>query len=485
MTKLVEVALPLEAISTASKRDKDKKTGTIKNVHKWFAPMPTPAWRALLFAALVDDPGEGPARDELLKLIEELVPDHGGAPSDAVLARAKAVLREHVGDDPPTIFDPFCGGGSTLVEAQRLGLPAAGSDLNPMPTLITRTITNLVPQMMGRPALVGDPTQLRGIAGHPLEGFLADCRHYTERVRSRVWDEIGHLYPPAPGGGTVIAWLWARTVTCPNPACRAIAPLASSFWLSKRRGALAWVEPIPQGPGQPVHFEVNLAASGGPTRNGTKAGRGGSFVCAACGSAIPEEHVKSEGCAGRLRAQLMAVAVDRNRDRVYLAPGGAEPPEVARLDDVPDVELPDDTRAFWSRLYGDETFGDQFTNRQLVMLDAFARAVADVDDDVRADGGDDTQAVAIATSLGLAVGKLAMTIRRKPGGISEATRDRRVCRLRIAGTPCRWFGTSSSSILSASAPRTGAAWSMGCSTACACSHLPHGPRCSRLTRATP
>lgn len=406
MTKLVEVALPLEAISAASKRDKDKKTGTIKNVHKWFAPMPTPAWRALLFAALVDDPGEGPARDDLLRLIEELVPDHGGAPSDAVLARAKAVIREHVGDDPPTIFDPFCGGGSTLVEAQRLGLPAAGSDLNPVPTLITRTITNLVPQMMARPALIGDPTQLRGVSGHPLEGFLADCRHYAERVRARVWDEIGHLYPPAPGGGTVIAWLWARTVTCPNPACRAIAPLASSFWLSRKPGAEAWVDPVPQGPGKPVRFEVQRG-DGAPGRNGTMVSRT-SAVCLVCDSAIPLTHVRDEGKSGRLGAQLMAVAVDRDGSRVHVGPDGNEPAAADRPEGVPDVEMPEQALGFRVQLYGMTNFADLFTDRQLVMLDAFARAIARVADDVAADGGDEAQATAIASVLGLALSKLAM-----------------------------------------------------------------------------
>ncbi len=233
MAKLVEVCLPVEEISAACRRDKDKKTGTIKNVHKWFAPMPTPAWRALLFATLVDDPGDEAGREKLKELIKRLVPPDGGPPDDDTLTEAKALIMEATGGNPPTVFDPFCGGGSTLIEAQRLGLPAAGSDLNPVPVLITRTLTELLPQVAGRPALVGDPGQLKGMGGGPLDGFLADCRHYAERVRAEVWEKVGHLYPSPPGGGTIIAWLWARTVVCPNPGCQAIAPLVSSFWLSK------------------------------------------------------------------------------------------------------------------------------------------------------------------------------------------------------------------------------------------------------------
>jgi hypothetical protein len=124
--KLIEVALPLDSISAASRKDKNRKTGTIKNVHKWFAPMPTPAWRALLFAALVDDPGDGHERAHLLRLVESLVNADGGPPQPEVLETARALLR--ASGPLPTVLDPFCGGGSTLIEAQQLGLPAVGSD---------------------------------------------------------------------------------------------------------------------------------------------------------------------------------------------------------------------------------------------------------------------------------------------------------------------------------------------------------------------
>jgi putative DNA methylase len=408
MTKLVEVALPLEEISLACRRDKDRKTGTIKNVHKWFAPMPTPAWRALLFASLVDDPGDPDGRAALLEVIKELVPDNGGAPSEAVLAKANALIREATGGDLPTVYDPFCGGGSTLIEAQRLGLPAAGSDLNPVPVLITRVLTELVPKVAGRPALIGDTARLKGITGGPIDGFLADCRHYAERVRDEVWAEIGHLYPPAPGGGTVIAWLWARTVTCPNPACRAVAPLVSSFWLSKKKGAETWIDPVPQGPGQPVRFDVRTGA-GGPPR-ATKLGRGGNFRCATCSEPVPEGHVKAEGKARRLGTQLLAVAVDSPTGRRYLAPAEAGAvPAIARPSDVPAIDQPDYARWFSSPAYGLREFADLFTNRQLVAMSAFADTVAKVSDWVRTDGGDDDQATAVASVLGLCVSKLAMS----------------------------------------------------------------------------
>jgi putative DNA methylase len=407
MTKLVEVALPLEEISAASRADKDKKTGTIKNVHKWFAPMPTPAWRALLFASLVDDPGNEEERAELLDVIKSLVPKDGGPPKPADLEKAKAILQEATGGNPPTVFDPFCGGGSTLVEAQRLGLPCAGSDLNPVPVLITRTLTELLPQVAGRPPLVEPDGKLTSAADGPFAGFLADCRRYAQRVRDEVWDQVGHLYPSPRGGGTVIAWLWARTVLCPNPACQAIAPLVSSFWLSKKKGNLTWIEPRNLSPGKPVRFEV-VSGDGGPPPS-TKVGRGGKFRCVVCSELIPEPYVKAEGKAGRLGTQLMAVVVDAPGGRRYLSPDeSVEPPEVERPADVPEIGLPDYARWFSSPGYGMGTQADLYTNRQLVMLSAFADSVKQVPGWVEHDGGDQTYARGIASVLGLCVSKLAM-----------------------------------------------------------------------------
>lgn len=404
--KLVEVTLPLEAISAACRRDKDKKTGTIRNVHKWFAPMPTPAWRALLFAALIDDPGDEEGRAKLSRFVERLVPADGNPPDPATLAEARQMLMEATGGELPTVFDPFCGGGSTLVEAQRLGLPAAGSDLNPVPVLITRVLTQLVPQVAGRPPLVADPGQLYLGADSPLAGFLADCRHYAEAVRAQVWARIGHLYPPAPGGGTVVAWLWARTVTCPNPACRAVAPLVSSFWLSKRKGAQTWVEPVDCRPGQAVRFEV-VTGAGGPGR-GTVART--AARCITCEEPIQLHHVRAEGRAGRMGTQLMAVAVDGPAGRSYLSPstGAITTAAVDRPSDTIDLEMPTQALGFRVQLYGTSNYADLFTNRQLVALGAFADAVAEVAGRVRADGGDDTYATAVASVLGLCVGKLAM-----------------------------------------------------------------------------
>ena len=405
--KLIEVALPLEAISVASRRDKDRKTGTIKNVHKWFAPMPTPAWRALLFASLVADPEDHTRRTELLSLIERLVPGDGSVPDDHTLAEARAVIAAEWPDGAPVVLDPFCGGGSTLIEAQRLGLDGVGSDLNPVPVLITRVLTELIPRTAGRAPLHSIDGRLTTTPGHPVEGLIADINVYAERVRDAAWTRVGHLYPQGPKGGLVTAWLWARTVTCPNPACGCMTPLVSSFWITKRKSAPKWVEPIVD-PSRPVvRFEIH--SSGTAPRAGT-VNRNGAR-CVACDAPIPFDYIRAEGRVGRMRVQLLALATDHDGSRSY-EPPCQEQEEASRVDEpdgTPDLPLPAQALGFRIQSYGLTRFADLFTSRQLHALMAFSDSTAKVHDWVIADVGDADYARTIASVLGLCVGKLAQS----------------------------------------------------------------------------
>lgn len=406
--KLIEVApfLPLDAISAASKADKDKKTGTIKNVHKWFAPMPAPAIRALIFAALVDAPAEEDERRRLMRLVERLAPPDGNAPDAATLEEAAAAIRASSGGNPPTVFDPFCGGGSTLIEAQRLGLKAMGSDLNPVPVLITRTLTELVPAVAGRPPLIGDPAQLGAWASGPYAGLLADVRYYAERVRASVWELVGDKYPLSPDGDTIVAWLWSWTATCPNPACGSTMPLVSSTWLSKRKGQERWLRPVPLAGG--VRFEIGQGA--GPPPASSKVGRGAKFTCLVCGQVANEGAIKAEGQTRGLGQQLLAIVTDSEGGKNYQAVKGVESePASNRSRGELLGDLAVDPRNLWCREYGLETFESLFTPRQLSTLIGFSDAIAEVADWVEADGGAKDYSRAIASILGLALGKLAQS----------------------------------------------------------------------------
>ena len=202
--KLIEVAIPLDVINIACKADKDRKTGTVRNLHKWFAPMPLVAWRGLLLASILDDPGDDAERAHLLGLIEDYVRSGAEPPTTQVTDMVKASLSQAGGQGLPTVLDPFCGGGSTILEAQRLGLPAIGSDLNPVPVLITSFLsaTSSIARRSDAGNLVGGP-----MTTAELQDRLTA---YSEMIRERAWKRLQELYPKAPNGERVIAWRWAR-----------------------------------------------------------------------------------------------------------------------------------------------------------------------------------------------------------------------------------------------------------------------------------
>jgi putative DNA methylase len=407
--KLIEVApfLPLDAISVASRADKGKKDGTIKNVHKWFAPMPAPALRALIFAALVDAPTDESERARLLAMVARLVPSDGNPPDDAVLTEAAAEIRKCSDGDLPTIFDPFCGGGSTLVEAQRLGLPVAGSDLNPVAAIITRTLTELIPGVAGRAALTGGGARLGPLGGESLEGVISDVRYYADRVRDRVWSQIGNLYPRGANAQKIIAWLWARTVACPNPACRVDMPLISNLWLSKRAAAKRWLDVRPLG--REIRIDVS-SGEPGPGEPLKLPGTRPKFRCPRCKEGIAEEsYLREEGANGRMGLTPLVAVLDRSGVRTFETFANSDVPAVPNSSMTLDIPLTANPRWFSPPSYGLTTHEDIYLPRQLVMLETFGKAIADVPAEVIADGGDEIYAATITSILGLGLGKLAQS----------------------------------------------------------------------------
>ncbi|MGW7542166.1 DUF1156 domain-containing protein [Streptomyces sp. NPDC054770] len=404
--KLIEVALPTEAISRASKADKDRKVGTIKNIHKWFAPMPTPAWRALLFAAVVDDPGDEEKRADLLEIIEDLVPGNGTTPSLEALKRAKQVLAEQE-QELPTVLDPFCGGGSTLVEAQRLGFPTVASDLNPVPALVTRVETQLVPAVLGKPPVSGDDGAFKGIDVDPLAGLLADVQHYAKRVEDEVKAKVSHLYEKAKEG-EVVAWIWARTAPCANPACGVAMPLYSSPWLSKQKGREAWLNPVLEN--RQVRFEIGTGLRSNVPNATKRAGVRGKFTCPACGSEVNEAYIRQCGTSGHMGTQLLAIAVDSAVGRLFLPEAeGSVSENITPPNEVPDLEFANNSKQFSTTLYGLRRQADIYTSRQLHTIGTFADTVSKVPEWVKNDGGEDEQATAIASILAICVSKLAQS----------------------------------------------------------------------------
>lgn len=435
--KLIEAALPLDVINAAAAREKSIRHGHPASLHLWWSRKPLAACRAVLFASLVDDPScdtslspaeQKAKRTELFKLITRLV-DWKSSNDPEVLAEARTVIRESCGGELPAVLDPFAGGGSIPLEAQRLGLEARAGDLNPVAVLINKALIEIPPRFAGKPAVHPDQPGATALGTWPgSTGLAADVRYYGLWMRDRAAARIGHLYPdvelPAEygdGRATAISWLWTRAVRCANPACGATMPLASSWWLSKKKTRRSWLTPVIDD-GR-VRFEID-GGTGEPPRP-PKHGRA-KFRCIVCGEACPEGHVKTEAAAGQMGALMTAVVAEGNRQRVYIAPDERHE-QAARSEDCDAADfggLPEKALGFRVQQWGMTQWSDLFTPRQLTSLCTFsdlvweareqirddARAAGMADDGVALrDGGAGASAYAEAVSvyLAFAVSKLA------------------------------------------------------------------------------
>lgn len=383
--KLIEVALPLDAINKESAREKSIRHGHPSTLHLWWARRPLATARAVIFASLVDDPSAHPElfpdeasenaeRQRLFRIIEDLVKWENVGNED-VLEAARSEIRKSVGNEPLTLLDPFAGGGAIPLEAQRLGLTAIASDLNPVAVLINKAMIEIPPKFAGQPPVHPDaPKKITGKAGWKgASGLAEDVRLYGEWMKEEAFRRIGHLYPkvkiPGEGEATVIAWIWARTVKCPNPACGCEMPLVHAFELSKKKGKEAFVRPDVRD-GQVVFTVQN--GKGAP--EGTVSRTGAKCVC--CDTPVGFPYIREEGRAGRMGAHLMAIVAEGKHGRLYLSPTPeqAQMAEMARPDDYPDGELFGKAAVNVGN-YGLTHFADLFTNRQMTALTTFSALV--------------------------------------------------------------------------------------------------------------
>jgi putative DNA methylase len=431
--KLIEVALPLDAINVAAAKEKSIRHGHPSTLHLWWARRPLAAARAVIFAQLVNDPGyqQGGGfkygknkkeaaidRKRLFKIIEDLV-RWENTTNEGVLEPARAEIRRSWREvcelnkdhpqatelfDPeklPALHDPFAGGGAIPLEAQRLGLEAYASDLNPVAVLINKAMIELPPKFAGRSPVGPLPSDKRGEGlNFPKDwpgatGLAEDVRRYGVWMRAEAQKRIGHLYPlveitaemargrpdlkPLVNRNlTVISWLWARTVKSPNPAFSHVdVPLASTFILSTKEGREAYVQPIVEG--DRYHFTVKMGTPPPEAKGGTTAGKRSAFICLMSGTPIDYNYIRAEGKAGRIGQKLMAVVADGASSRVYLQPNSAIEAVATKAEPgwKPEMALPNNPRDFKTPLYGLDKFSDLFTQRQLVALTTFSDLVAE------------------------------------------------------------------------------------------------------------
>lgn len=476
--KLIEVALPLDAINTACAREKSIRHGHPSTLHLWWARRPLAAARAVIFAQLVNDPGyqQGGGfkygmnkkdaaieRKRLFKIIEDLVLWENTT-NEEVLERAREEIRRSWRevcelnknhpqakelfnpDKLPALHDPFAGGGSIPLEAQRLGLEAYASDLNPVAVLINKAMIEIPPKFAGRPPV--NPESRSRIGGDSgswpgATGIAEDVRYYGAWMREEANKRIGHLYPPVeitPEMSkdrpdlktlvgkklTVIAWLWARTVKCPNPACGLDMPLLSSFVLSSKPGREVYLVPIIKG--NKIYFDITGTA---PThlrdyKNGYKRGKSGIFECAYCGALTTRNYTAEYGVDKGLGIIQSAIICQTPSGKIYLPVyfNGTLP----KLPDTDisgiEVELAPNTKDCWCRNFGLKKVSDLFYTRQLIALITFSNILSELNEKIRQDavgigiiddlislesGGKNMTAYAeaVATYLALAIGRSA------------------------------------------------------------------------------
>lgn len=429
--KLIEVALPLDAINAAAAQEKGNPflKGHPRNLHQWWARRPMAAARAVIFAQLVNDPGyqqgggfkygknkkeAAEERKRLFKIIKDLVLWENTT-NEEVIERARVEIRRSWREvcelnkdhpqaaelfDPfnlPALHDPFAGGGAIPLEAQRLGLKAYASDLNPVAVLINKAMIEIPPKFAGRQPVnpLSNENEASNGSWKRATGLAEDVRYYGQWIRDQAEIRIGHLYPkieitaemarerpdlkPLVGQKlTGIAWLWARTVKSPNPAFSHVGvPLASTFVLSNKAGKEAYVQPIVEADG--YRFTVRNGVPPPEAKGGTTAGKRAAFICLMSSTPIDYNYIRAEGKAGRMGQILMAVVVEGARGRIYLEPTAAMEALAASAQPTwkPDVSLPDNPRDFKTPNYGLTTFTDLFTPRQLVALTTLSDLVGE------------------------------------------------------------------------------------------------------------
>ena len=444
--KLIEVDLPLDIINAESAREKSIRHGHPSTLHLWWARRPLAACRAVLFASLVDDPSAyltdteeiATERRRLHELLGYLVKwENSNDPTLLAAARyeiAGSVARSK-GETAPTdpaavldylnrqaqpIYDPFCGGGSIPLEAQRLGLRAIGTDLNPVAVLITKALIELPPKFANRPPVnpdanpmsmtVGKGKQAKQVPWRGAAGLAADIRYYGRKMRELAWAKIGHLYPtaelPEGGAATVIAWLWARTIPCANPACGIAMPLLKTFQVSKKAGNQHWIKPVVDNESKTVAFVVqnhgrDVPAGGNIDRNGA--------TCVACGNTAVLEYVREQSRAGKMGEVMTCVVAEGNRKRLFLSPteehieaaAGASP------EWRPGGSLPGQALGFRVQAYGLTHWHQLYTERQLTVLTTSSDLVKVVGELAISQGADKEYSDALRIYLAFIVNKIA------------------------------------------------------------------------------
>lgn len=459
--KLIEVDLPLDDINREASREKSIRHGHPSTLHLWWARRPLAACRAVIFASLVDDPSaceefrtpkeQTEERARLHGLIKRLVKWENNN-NETVLAAARyeiarSVARSH-GETAPTetdevlryldekalpIYDPFCGGGSIPLAAQQLGLRAIASDLNPVAVLLNKAMIELPHPFRNQPPVnpeadplgmfVGTGRKREQVSWTGTAGLADDIRYYGRWMREEAYKRIGEFYPKVKTmdgtEATVIAWLWARTVPCANPACRIAMPLTQTFQLSKKRGNEYWARPVVDRKSNTISFEVQNHDTGVPDKGTVN--RNGA-ICIACKTPVRLSYVREQAKTGKMRETMTAIVAEGDQGRLFLSPTSEDIQAALSAKPAwkPRQTIPE-TPKVSGLAYGMTHWHQLFTDRQLTVLTTFSDLLEEIRPQMTRKGAPENYADALCTYLTLAIGRMTN------GGCTGAVWDTTGC----------------------------------------------------------
>lgn len=424
--KLIEVALPLDEINSACIKEKSTRQGHPSTLHAWWARRPLAAARAVTFASLVDDPSSHPEqfpteadrikeRERLFEIIRNLVKWENSNDED-VLNAAKAEIMKSTDNNPPAFLDPFAGGGALPLEAQRLGLKAYACDLNPVAVMINKAMIEIPAKYQGLPPI--NP-QRSGVQSKwcRCTGMAEDIEYYGTILKQKAYEKIGHLYPTVrcmedgkEKDASVIAWLWSRTVKCPNPTCGCEMPLVKDFFFLRKKGNEQYIQPVLDYTNRKISY---VAKRGIPRAAiSSKTARGANFKCIMCDNSVSSDYIRGEACSGRMGSSLIGIIVEGNNRRILVSPSSSHIniASIKKPEDFPSGKIGDDRRALWTPLYGLDTFDKLFTNRQLTLLTTLSNLLDDIEkqvnDDIASDSRYKDYGTAIRTYLAFVIDKM-------------------------------------------------------------------------------
>lgn len=361
MKKLIETALPLSSINAKTISERTSATGHPANLHMWWGRSPEYSSLSALTASLVDACDD---KEELLRRLERV--ESGGYAEFGV---------------KPTVFDPFSGFGGIPLAAQKLKLPVVAGDLNPVAVMLTKAATE-IPAQFANSSPVNQFSLINDYVG--TRGLVEDVQYYGEWLLEQAAERLHAIYPNEPEGKPA-AWIWARTVKCPNPACGCQMPLASSFVLNGKVGQEAWAEPVTEDGA--IHFEVHKGKWPKEKESNKYGNYGAKFVCPICGEITADEYVKQQGLKHELGTQMMAVAVDTANGRIFKAPTEAQiqAADMPVPESIPEGEIPDNAHWFSPPGFGIKDYSELFSPRQLTMLTTFCDLLLEVQNKAASD----------------------------------------------------------------------------------------------------